>query len=584
MTNTSRRTMLKGLSATAAAAFIPLGTMTPAQASKIEAPAAPTLPGGIKTYVRAYQNSAGNIQVDALWTATPKNAEEVAALANWAKAQGWTLRPRGYAHAHAPITISGAEENYAKVLLLDLRNGLTRLDVTTGPKPSVTVGAGVTQEELLNALSSRGLGLTSHSARGEITVGGMLAVADHGTGIPVKGQTTPEGRSYGSVANLVLEVEAVVYDSGLAKYVVKRYRRDRQKCGAILSNLGRVCITEAKLMVAQEENVRCQSRMDIELSELMAAPGSTGKTAMSFIDKTGRIEITHYPYTRHSWLKVWTSSHLKPHESKEVTAPYNFPFADEPSSGITNLARSVANGAVGLTPLLGSVQWSHTSYGLRNNKVSDIWGSAKDVMLYTRPSTLRMDSSGHSVLCQRKDIQRVLHEFYTKFNELTTKYRRKYLFPASGPLNIRVTGVDSAQDTGVAGGSQVNLSPCRPVEAAPQWDCVVHFEVQSIPGTRGANDFYTELETWIFDHYKGSYARARVAWPCGWGYTAEGPWKSRSILQAKLPASLVQGDSLPNGFYGGTNAYLDMDRARVFTSKLHLEMFPGFKINFLPSY
>lgn len=561
--------MLKGMGAGAAATFVPLGMMGPAEAAKVHAPPSPELPGGIKTYVRAYRNWSEDIQVDAVWTAVAGNAEEVALLANWAKDNNYKIRPRGHAHTWCPITLSGEEKNFSKVLLVDTRNGLTKLQVNPGDNASVTAGTGISQEELLNALAQQGLGILHHPAPGDITVGGMLAIGGHGTGIPAQGESRHPGHSYGSISNLVLELEAVVYDRATKKYVLKRFARNDEKIGPLLVSLGRSFVTEVTLRVGPEQKMRCQSFMDVPLSELMAAPGSKGRTAMSYLDKTGRLEVICFPHTRHPWLKVWSVSPEKPAESREVTGPFNYTFSDQLSRGVLNVAKSITLGAEGLTPLMGSIQWSAVNSGLRKTKTTDIWGSAKDLMMYIRPSTLRVTANGYAVLCERKNIQKVLNDFYEKYESLNNSYRRRLRYPVNGPLEIRVVGLDRPEDVGVPGAATALLSPTRPAADHPEWDCAVYFDVLTLPGTRGAEKYYAELEQWMFSHYTGNYARVRVEWSKGWGYTSEAAWKNKDVLINKVPQSLTDPGHRVNSYRSAAVGLQRMDPYNIFTAPLH---------------
>lgn len=569
MPQPTRRNVLKGMGAGAAAAFVPLGMMGPAEAGKVGAPPSPKLPGGIKTYVRAYRNWSEAIQVDAVWTAVPANAEEVALLANWAKDNNYKLRPRGHAHTWCPITLSGEERNFSKVLLIDTRNGLTKLQVKPGGNASVTVGAGISQEELLNALAQRGLGILHHPAPGDITVGGMLAIGGHGTGIPAQGEKREPGHSYGSISNLVLELEAVVYDRATKKYVLKRFARNDKKIGPLLVSLGRGFITEVTLRVGPEQKMRCQSFMDVPLSELMAAPGSKGRTAMSYLDKTGRLEIISFAHTRHPWLKVWSLCPEKPADSREVRGPFNYTFSDQLSRGVLNIAKSITLGAEGLTPLMGSIQWSAVNSGLRQTKTADIWGSAKDLMMYIRPSTLRVTANGYAVLCERKNIQKVLNDFYKKYESLNNSYRRRWRYPVNGPLEIRVVGLDRPEEVGVPGAATALLSPTRPAADHPEWDCAVYFDVLTLPGTRGAEKYYAEMEQWMFTHYTGNYARVRVEWSKGWGYTSKAAWKNKGVLTKKVPQSLTDPGHRDTSYAAAAVGLQRMDPYNIFTAPLH---------------
>ncbi len=65
----------------------------------------PDLPPGITPYRAAFKNWSGEIVVDSLWSCSVDTAEDVVLLANWARINGYRLRPRGYAHNWSPLTI-----------------------------------------------------------------------------------------------------------------------------------------------------------------------------------------------------------------------------------------------------------------------------------------------------------------------------------------------------------------------------------------------------------------------------------------------------------------------------------------------
>ncbi len=79
-------------------------------------PAVP--PRGIALFQQAYQNWSKEIMLDAVWTCTPTSADDVVRLANWAHANGYTIRPRGAMHGWTPLTVvNGASVD--RVILAD---------------------------------------------------------------------------------------------------------------------------------------------------------------------------------------------------------------------------------------------------------------------------------------------------------------------------------------------------------------------------------------------------------------------------------------------------------------------------------
>lgn len=573
--NPTRRTVLKGAGASAALTFVPLGVMTGAEAAAHGATAEPKLPGGMKAHVRAYKNWSEAIQVDQVWTVSPKNAAQVLELANWAFRNGWKIRAKGHAHTWCPITIAGSEDSKSKVLLVDTRTGLTGLKIQGGKDARVVVGTGVDQERLLSELAKQGLGMVHHPAPGDITIGGILAIGGHGTAIPAKGEQKRAGQSFGSVSNLVLELEAVVFDEAKSEYVLRRFKRSEKDIGPLLVSLGRSFLTEVTLRVGPEQKMRCESFMDVPLSELLAAPGSSGRTVMSYLDQAGRMEIICFPHTRHPWLKVWTIAPQKPAMSKAVTTPFNYGFSDQLPRGVVNMVQSITQGAEALTPMLGSMQWSAVASGLALTQTQDLWGSAKDLLMYVRPETLRVTANGYAVLCERKNIQRVLHDFYKKYQSMNDRYAQSMSYPMNGPLEIRVVGLDKPSDIGVKGAAEAILSPTRPAADHPEWDCAVYFDVLTLPGTRNAHEYFTELETWMYSNYTGNYARTRVEWSKGWAYSASGAWQNNDVITSKVPESISAGQPKGKRYQDAVDTLQKFDPYRIFSAPLHDTLMPG---------
>ena len=119
----SRRKFLTGAAVAAGTAALPATAWTPAfrimaGAAAATLPTPPNFPAGISLYQQAYQNWSEEIEIDAVWTCAPASANDVVTLANWAHANGYTLRPRGAMHGWTPLTVvNGASVD--KVILAD---------------------------------------------------------------------------------------------------------------------------------------------------------------------------------------------------------------------------------------------------------------------------------------------------------------------------------------------------------------------------------------------------------------------------------------------------------------------------------
>ena len=177
-----------------------------------------------------------------------------------------------------------------------------------------------------------------------------------------------------------------------------------------------------------------------------------------------------------------------------------------------------------------------------------------------------MAESGHAVLTRAGDIQRVVSDFYRAFSILIRKYQEQGLYPVNGPVDIRVSGLDRAEQVALPGAVEPWLSALRPRPDQPAWDCAVWLGVLTLPGTPGAADFFTELEAWMLGHYSGAYAGLRVEWPKGWAYGAAGPWTDEAMLNRGIPGSLGQGQKVGEGWREALALLNGYDPHRLFSN------------------
>ncbi|WP_028643811.1 cholesterol oxidase substrate-binding domain-containing protein [Nocardioides sp. URHA0020] len=555
----SRRRVLQGAAAVGVAAWIPFEQIPAAQAAL---PTPPTFPSGIPLFQQSYRNWSGAIAVDGVWTCTPSTPADVVTLANWARAHGWRLRAKGSSHNWSPLSLAADGSDAADVVLVDTKSRLTAISVDTATS-RVRVQTGATMLAMLTALEAAGLGLTATPAPGDLTVGGVLAIDGHGTAVPRTGETRPAGHTYGSVSNLVQQITAVVWDAATSSYVLRTYQRNDVEAGALMAHVGRSFITEVVLQAGANQRLRCQSWFDVPATELFAPAGSGGKTFDSYLRSAGRVEAIWFPFTAKPWLKVWSVAPSKPFFSRQVTSPYNYTFSDNLPQSIFDLSAQIVSSNPANTPGFGDLNYNIVAAGLVTTFTYDIWGWSKNLLLYVRPSTLRVTANGYAILCKRADVQRVIHEFTSRYSTRLDDYRSQGRFPMNGPVEIRVTGVDRPGDVGATRSAQ--LSALRPRPDHPEWDSAVWLDILTLPGTPYADEFYAEMEQWIYSNY-ASYADVRPEWSKGWGYTSSGAWTSDDVVDTKVPTTFRTGYPL-NDNWDSARAMLDiLDPARVFTS------------------
>jgi hypothetical protein len=133
-------------------------------------------------------------------------------------------------------------------------------------------------------------------------------------------------------------------------------------------------------------------------------------------------------------------------------------------------------------------------------------------------------------------------------------------------VEIRVCGLDRPEDCMVPGAQVPLLSALRPWPAQPEWDTAVWFDILSVPNTPTANEYYAELEQWIYTNYTGDYAGVRVEWSKGWGYTAAGAWTNAEVIGTRIPASFTQGMAADAGFRTAVDMLDQLDPHRVFST------------------
>ncbi|HWC80869.1 MAG TPA: cholesterol oxidase substrate-binding domain-containing protein [Pseudonocardiaceae bacterium] len=532
----------------------------PAEAATLPTP--PNFPGSIPLGQQAYQNWSEQIDFDAVWTATPATAADVVTLANWAHGNGYRLRAKGMQHNWSPILLpEGADAS--RVILVDTTAKLTGLSVTAGSPATATVQSGTSIDDLQAGLEQAGYGLLECTAPGDLTVGGVLAIGGHGSGVPATGETRPAGGAYGSLANLVHSLTAVVWNG--SAYVLKTFSRTNSDIGAFLVHLGRAFVTEVTLQVIPNQRLRCQNWCDVSATDLFGPPGDTS-TLDNYLTAAGRVEAIWFPFTGPPWLKVWSVSPAKPALSREIDAPYPYTFANFLTQQEADFLKEVEEGDTSGTPAFTNAEMALVGSGLITTGTWDVWGWSKNTLLYVQPTTLRIVEGGWAVLTRRADVQQVLHEFFHQYQSVLSTFQAAGEFPMNGPIEIRITGIDTTAEVAVTGAVEPLLSPVRPRPDHPEWDTCVWLDMGTLPGTPTALEFYTEMETWIWQHYSGDYAAVRPEWSKAWAHAAAGAWTDQSVITGTIPAAFRAGQ--PDSADWDTartilNAY---DPARVFSN------------------
>ena len=560
----SRRAFLAAAAAAGALAWIPVFRVPATRAAAIPAP--PGFPSSIPLYQQAYQNWAGMIAIDALWTCAPASADDVVTLANWAKASGYRLRAKGMSHNWSPSLLPAGSTG-AGYVLVDTTQHLTSLSISAGPPAAVTVGAGVTMDTLATALAGAGYGFCAMPAPGDITVGGLLAINAHGSAIPAAGETPLAGQAYGSLSNLIVSLTAVVWSPAQGQYVLKTFQRSDPDIRPFLAHLGRAFITSVTLQAAANQKLRCQSWVDVPAAEVFAPPATAGSRSFaSYVDGAGRIEAIWFPFTDTPWLKVWTIAPTKPLLSIQVSSPYNYGFTNSVTTAENTFFDQVATGDSSGTPAFEAAAMALVDTGLVFDGVWDIWGESQNVLLYVKPTTVRIVEAGFAIVTSRASIQQVVSDFYAQYTSRLSYYQGLGQYPMNGPVEIRVTGLDQPGDSVVSGAQAPILSSVRPRPDHPEWDVAVWLDMGTLPVTAGFSQFYADMEAWIWSHYSGSYATVRPEWSKAWACTVAGPWTNATVLGSSIPAAVSAGRPGSDGWGTAVSILNSYDPGGVFSN------------------
>ena len=546
-------------------------------------------PEGILVHKSPFHNWASNLITPEMWTCAPRNYLEAVKACNWAAKNSYRLRPRGVMHGWSPLSVDLNESANIRILFLDttkyLRDASFKDDGVLGPR--VVVGAGYTMGELMEFLEKApgggtyapGWSFTHIPAPCHLTIGGVLAINAHGTAIPCA--TEQWEASYGSISNHVLEVKVLASDpANPEEYSMITFKRGEQETKAFLANLGRTLILEATLKVIPNYNLRCLSNMKIKWDVLCAAPKEDGSdpenSVGKFLEQSGRVEVIWFPFSECPWIKVWTKTDKKPESSRRVDRPNNYSFSDQLPHYITEIVKEITNDSK-RTRYFCKMMEAISRAGIKQEESRDIWGPSKNTLQYVRDQTLRVTANGYAVMMNRKDVQKAVHLFANKYNDMVLAYEEHDKFPINSPLEIRITGLDDSKYVPTDGYSDagrpfLSALASDAVSKRNNWDVALWLDVLTIPGTKHSNEFYAEMELWFLDTFKGQFARVRPEWSKGWAYTNEGPWNNERFL-AHTRNSFDEGHDADDNWNWQIETLQKYDRKNIFTSPFNQQLF-----------
>lgn len=536
-------------------------------------------PPGIDIKISTYINWSLAITDLLIWIATPKNADEVVTIANWASTHNYKIRALGHSHNWSPLVVPGGASVLSNVLLVDT----SRLTGSTfnpdASNPSATFGVGVTVQDATAFLQSQdnhgqggapGYSFLNMTGPGDLSIGGVLAIGAHGTGVPFEG--TEEPKLNGCLSNLILSFKAVVTDPNgpnTDKYVLKEFSRSNADSSAFLVHLGRAFLTEVTLRVVPNYYLQVRNwypDASVLFQPSTAAPSD--QSLSSFVDKYGRIEVIWFPFTNKPWVKTWQRMDEK--IEPQVSGPYNYPWT-EISVFMSEAIKAGLFLEPSITPLFGAGELLTAELKAPPSLVMN--GTSRDLLLYVPTNTLRVTACGYAIQVTRQEVQQAANDFYVQYTSMLASYQDKGQFPVNGPVELRFTTIDYVDDLGVSGAKPPSIAATRPIDPSNQaLDTVFWVDSLTMPGTPNSDQFYSEFEAWLISKWGKSAIRLRPEWSKGWAYTSDqGAWTNSEIITTEIPLEYNQ----PDQFDWTKRTLAKYDKSNIYTNTLLNSLLPG---------
>lgn len=489
--------------------------------------APPDWPPGIPGSWRTFCNWSEQLVVGPVWTARPGSGAAAVEVVAWAAAHGRTVRAVGHQHTWSPLVVT-PDEDPAGVVLLDtcaLTHAAFLPRDADGPDRAV-FGTGVTVDAATAFLQSQttgpdhtGYSFLNMTAPGALSLGGVLAVGAHGTGVPRPDEPALDG----CLSNLLLAVTAIVLDPETGAWTERRITRDEPDAGALLVHLGRTVLTEVTLAVVPDYFLTVTHTWPA-FDDVFAPTAQAGSLAEQ-VETAGRVEAIWWPFADLTWVKTWERTPACGPD--RVEGPYDYPWSDcipeSLSNGFADLCRTFPE----LTPELASACAKATRFFAPDGL--ELSGTARDLLLYVKPSTLRYGMLGYALHVDVARLQPALSAWVTELRTRILAAASSGVYPVNGPSEIRVTTCDDPGPLGVPGATAPMLAATSPTGASSAGTVVLWVDVLTCPGTPGSDAFLADFEQWMRTTWAGfgvDRQALRPEWSKGWGYTPEGAWRA----------------------------------------------------------
>lgn len=510
----------------------------------------------------------------------PTSTDDVVILCNQAAAAGKRIRPVGHSHNWSPLVVSKptSADEPAQVLV-DTRGLTTRSATVVGGLLHATFGTGTTLEDATAFMAAQtspdaphGYGFLNMPTPGGLTLGGILAVGGHGTSVP--GGSVSEPDLMGCFSNLVVSFTAVVSDeSKPGTYTPHTFHRSDEDAAAFLVHLGRAFITEVTLAAVPNFTLQL-TNVFAPMAQIMepasAAPSSNALS--SLLDRHGRIEVIWFPGpdSPNAWVQCCTRYDGSPPvpNGTEVPGPYNYGWMNWISQGESDVARELFKLLPSITDRAMQAEYLDAEANMASAVMN---GQARDLQLYLTDNTLRMTAFGYVLQIPRQQVQAVANEYFKAVQGLLTEYATNGQHPVNGAVEIRCTTVDRQDDLGLNDARPPALAASHAVNA--EVDTVLWLDVLTFPGTPSAEQFFVDLENWMWKTWGARYpGQLRPEWSKGWAYTTAGPWTNAKIIRSLVPTSYDRADDGLT-FSWAKQTLARYDRSGIFTNEFLAQLF-----------
>jgi hypothetical protein len=497
-------------------------------------------PSEIQLETRPFENYARDIQIPSILVATPKSAQDVLLIANWAYKVGYRVRAMGGKHNFSPFLVSQSDAGLPcpNIILVDTTAHLKSMEMNThdtSPMYSVVVETGAFLLNLLKFLERNGFGLFASPAIPSISVGGLLATGTHGTGAP-GGQLDSKspGHTGGSLSNLIVEMTIVAWNETDQSYVLKTIHRSEKDCKAFLVHLGRTIVTSVTLRVGRNQNLRTKSDFYISSAEFYGHPDEvlpSSRTLSKYVSKYGRVDAVSLPTAKFVWVMAWHEQIHRPSTSRPVFFPFNYYFMDYVPSVFDHVARFFVTRISSIATLIGSVGYIASWLGVLSTWSGDYWGLSKNHLIYTSSYTPHLSIAAFSVLTTRDNLQEVVWKTKSNYDQLEEEYGRDLVYPITGGMDFRITGVDDPNDVGIEGAESPSLSTARMSETHPEYDTVVWLDIASFLGSPKRVEFLLKLQNTLYQDIHDRIGIIRPEWSKEWAFTNDGPFSNETVTR-----------------------------------------------------